>query len=199
LLHYMSRHPDVGIAAATVCWGSEPTTIWSTSGQLQWLLGEARHPERGMPYDSLKAPESEAAFISGCNMFVRAEVFRRCGLLDERFFYGYEDVDLSLRARSIGYRLVSLRSPMILHYHQSALGTISPLKVYFGVRSRFLFMELHAPRWLWFAFCIAWLVQFLTRYAPGRFLRGDTASVRAAYWGLRDYVTRRWAYPSNLE
>jgi len=53
--------------------------------------------------------------ISGACMFIRAEVFGKCGLLDETFFMYGEDVDMSYRILKAGYKNVFYPAT-ILHY-----------------------------------------------------------------------------------
>ncbi len=197
LREYMQGHPGVGVAAATVCQGDDPGRVWSTGGKINWLLGEAHHPERGIPYASLCEQEVDAAFISGCNMFIRSSVLRECGPLDDRFFYYGEDVEFSRRVGRRGYRLASLRSPVIYHYHRSALGHVNPLRTYLVVRNRFLIMAAE-PRWRRALFHICWRIQFYGRYLPKRLLARDFVSIRAALLGLRDYRRGNWTHSPDL-
>ena len=57
----------------------------------------------------------EIEVLSGACMMVRAEVFKKCGLLDEDFFMYGEDIDMSYRILKAGYKNYFL--PVnILHY-----------------------------------------------------------------------------------
>jgi GT2 family glycosyltransferase len=57
-----------------------------------------------------------AEHVAGCALFLRADLLRDVGLLDERFFaYGEED-DLQKRARRAGYRSVRINIPL-WHYN----------------------------------------------------------------------------------
>ncbi len=198
LNEFMDANPDVGIAAATVCWGHERDKVWSTTGFIDWELGEPKHPERNRPYAELEQEVNEAAFICGCNMFFRAEVVRKTGGYDERFFCYYEDVDCSIRARKLGYRLVSLRTPVIYHYHRSALGRASPRMTYFVMRNRFLFVEQNCTPEQRRKFMTRWYLQYLFRFLPKRLLEGDFAAIRATRLALRDYWRRDWKTQPEL-
>ncbi len=67
-----------------------------------------------MQYLPLDKP-CEIEVISGACMFIRADVFRKCGLLDETFFMYGEDVDMSYRILKAGYKNVFYPAT-ILHY-----------------------------------------------------------------------------------
>jgi GT2 family glycosyltransferase len=59
--------------------------------------------------------------IAGCALFLRADLLRNIGLLDERFFaYGEED-DLQKRARRAGYHSVRINVPL-WHYNSGSFG-----------------------------------------------------------------------------
>jgi GT2 family glycosyltransferase len=45
--------------------------------------------------------------VSGCLMLVKREVFETIGLLDERYFFGFEDLDFCLRAKDAGFSTCS--------------------------------------------------------------------------------------------
>ena len=52
---------------------------------------------------SMRRPGPRVA-ASGCVLLVTRAVWERAGLLDERYFFGFEDIDLCLRARAAGLR-----------------------------------------------------------------------------------------------
>jgi GT2 family glycosyltransferase len=53
--------------------------------------------------------------VMGCLMLLRAEVLRLTGGFDERFFAYYEEVDLCLRARAAGFRIVCVPAARVRH------------------------------------------------------------------------------------
>jgi GT2 family glycosyltransferase len=55
-------------------------------------------------------------FAAGCSLLIRMSMLQEIGLLDDRYFAGVEDVDLSLRAWITGYRVVSVPNSIVYHY-----------------------------------------------------------------------------------
>jgi GT2 family glycosyltransferase len=59
--------------------------------------------------------ETEPAWVSGACMLVRGEAVEKVGLFDEAFFLYEEDVDLCLRLRRAGWRIVFTPAAEVAH------------------------------------------------------------------------------------
>jgi GT2 family glycosyltransferase len=70
-----------------------------------------------MPWSSHPAADQPADWLSGCNMSFRTDVLRTLGGFDEGYGrYGYDDVDVGVRVRQAGWRLVSSRALAVAHF-----------------------------------------------------------------------------------
>ncbi len=57
-------------------------------------------------------------WLFGAALFVRKEAVEKVGLMDERYFLYFEDVDWSRRFWENGYKVYYLHDAEIIHYHQ---------------------------------------------------------------------------------
>jgi len=73
--------------------------------------------------------------VSGCAMLVRREVFDAAGLFDEEYFFSFEDLELCLRAASLGFRTVCVDDARAYHEGGRTIGRRSPRRVYFATRN----------------------------------------------------------------
>lgn len=113
--------------------------IWYAGGKHDWNNVYASHVgvdevDRGQ-YDSVRNTD----FITGCLFIVRSSVLSEVGLFDERYCLYFEDSDLCLRIKKVGYRLVVDPQIKIGHKVAQSSGIGSPLNDYFLTRNRFLF------------------------------------------------------------
>ncbi len=152
--------PRIGIASPSILYYDQPGTIWSAGGRIDWRRGSAamiglNEPDMGQfgcaPYD--------VDFVTGCALLIKADVMRRLGLLDERFFIYYEDTEWCVRARRAGYRTVVIPQARIWHKISSETREASPRVHYLMTRNRLLFLL--ATR----AGLVAWLYTLLGDYA----------------------------------
>jgi len=77
-----------------------------------------RNMMRYWSYDSLKEVER----MTGCSLMIRRSVMDAVGRLDDRFFMYFEETDICMRVKKIGYKIVFYPDAAIIHYGgQSAL------------------------------------------------------------------------------
>lgn len=95
--------------------------IWFAGGKL--LLGMVRHLHKGELFDSAALPKTPFAspFVPGTAMLISTQRIAEVGVLDDRLFLYYEDVDWCARAQKLG--LKSYVVPQALVYHKKSKAT----------------------------------------------------------------------------
>ena len=69
------------------------------------------------PWGGHPEEDQEADWLSGCNMSFRRAALEQVGGFDEGYgAYGYDDVDICVRVRAAGWRLVSTRRLAVTHF-----------------------------------------------------------------------------------
>lgn len=69
------------------------------------------------PWSGHPADDQEADWLSGCNMSFRRAALERVGGFDEVYgAYGFDDVDVCVRLRDAGWRLLSTRRLAVQHF-----------------------------------------------------------------------------------
>ena len=114
--------------------------FWFAGGVLDWNNVLPYHcgvdeVDNGQ-YDS----EYEFDFISGCCFFAPTSIFVATNGFDPLYFAYYEDVDLSVRAKKLGYHLIY--SPKAVLWHKNAGssgGSGSNVQQYYMIRNQLLF------------------------------------------------------------
>jgi GT2 family glycosyltransferase len=76
--------------------------------------------------------------VSGSVMLMARALFERVGLLDERYFFGFEDLDLCLRARVAGLSTILVPAAVAFHEGSRSIGAQSARRFYFATRNHLL-------------------------------------------------------------
>lgn len=95
------------------------------AGSVIWSNGET------YKYGRLKAPEDrrfafarEVDYCSGASLLIRRELFERLGGFDRRYAPAYyEDTDLCMGVRALGYKVVYQPASRLYHYEGATAGT----------------------------------------------------------------------------
>lgn len=125
--------PAVGLTTARIVYMDDPSVI-DSAGDGYLRAGGAFKRFHGRPV-SEDARTADVFGACGAACMIRRELFAELGGFDEEFFMVYEDVDLSFRARLLGYRCVYVADAVILHQGSATLGRVSPRAVYYGQRN----------------------------------------------------------------
>lgn len=91
--------------------------------------------------DSGQYDHARLDFVLGCAMLIRAEVLRQVGLLDERFFVFFEEIDFCLRARAAGWQVALVPTVRISHVGGATTSTRPGLRQFYLSRSRMVFFR----------------------------------------------------------
>lgn len=120
--------------------------IWYAGGVMDWknVIGHHRRVDEVDNGQLDKIQETD--FATGACMLVKAEVFKKIGMFDERYFLYYEDNDFSIRSKKTGFKIMYVPDAVMWHKNAgSAGGSGSPLQDYYITRNRLLFGLRYAP------------------------------------------------------
>lgn len=136
------KAPPVGIAGPILKHRVKEQTLYDHGGKINWLLGRTEHFNK--PRIVLKQPTARD-FISGACMLIKKAVIERTGLLDEHYFFYFEDVDFCLRAKKAGWQTVVVPNSIINHKVSSQADKAPWLKFYNQLRSNLIFVCQYQP------------------------------------------------------
>lgn len=195
LLKACRVEPKIALAGPKVYRADKPDTLFYSAWKIDW--------KKWLFYRVEGAPDpsgiTDVAYVQGCALLIRRESMEQVGLFDEKFHLYCEDADLSVRAQRAGWRTVEVEDAKVWHAGYGSSGKNSPLKTYYGLRNRLLFIGKHVPRrrrfpliWRLLVFdagrqCLANLKLLLT----GRFQDGSRG-LRALWRAFFDWLVGRF-------
>ena len=87
-------------------------------------------------------------------MIIKTEVIRKIGLLPERYFLYFEEVDYCLSAQKAGYKIGYTGLTQCYHNVSSTVGRLSDIQLYYMVRNQRWFSLSYIS---WYCVPIFWI------------------------------------------
>ncbi len=139
MVSWMDAHPDAGIVGPKLLNldGSHQASVRrfpSLADQalillkLQHVWPDAPAFKRYLGKDVDYAKEQDVDQVMGAAFFVRQDVFKKIGLLDEAFFIWFEEVDFCKRAKNAGFRVVYTPVASFIHHGGASFAKAMTLK-----------------------------------------------------------------------
>lgn len=124
-------------------------------------------------------PGQAVDYLCGACLLLRREAVEEVGLLDDHYFFFFEDVDWCFRARKLGWKLAVAEQGRVLHLRSSTIGQLPRLRTAYYRRSyiRFLRRYSKAP------FCVACVTTIYRLLSDG--FRGRWQALRGTLEGWR--------------
>lgn len=187
LIQTISEHPNIGVVSPLIRCYPKTNEIWFKKGVIDWKTGNVDHTD--VP-DTSKGRIVDSEYIPNCCSLFRADIFEKVGLLPERYFIYYEDVDHGIQIRNAGYRLVTDTKATVYHQQGGTAGDeFDPLYSYYKARNTLLLAQKY-PNKLKKSFWIMspmWAVSQLVN----RFLKDGRSGMIPFIRGIRDGVRRK--------
>lgn len=113
--------------------------IWYAGGDIDWnnVYG-SNHGVDEIDFGQYNKVQ-ETDFATGNCMFINAKALSLTGGFDERYFMYLEDVDLCMRMKKLGWKIVYSPNAYMWHKVAQSSGIGSDLNEYFITRNRMLF------------------------------------------------------------
>jgi glycosyltransferase involved in cell wall biosynthesis len=137
-LAYYAEQPDVGGAGALLAY--DDRTV-QHAGVALGMRGTADHTMRRFPIDvdgyaGSLACAREVSAVTGACLMMRKALFEEIGGFNEHFFTAYQDVDVCLRLRARGLRVICTPRALLLHPEFVSRGT-----QYYDIIDRMLLLD----------------------------------------------------------
>ncbi len=87
----------------------------------------------------------EVFWASGACMYVRADLYKMAGGLDDAFFAHMEEIDLCWRMKNMGYKIMFCPDVTIYHVGGGTLPNNSPNKLFLNFRNNLLLLYKNLP------------------------------------------------------
>ena len=137
-LIYMEKNANIGATSPCIDYFDPRGTPWFHGAMLDERQGLAVHVNDSPPMDAVEVP-----WLTGCSLIVRRNVFQLAGKFDDSLFMYCEDVDLSIKIRKLGYKLVLLPRIGLMHKVSASAKRRAMKSLFFDVRNKFIMCSRH--------------------------------------------------------
>lgn len=185
LMDVAVARPEAGILGPRIFYMDPPDVAWFD--RAAWNPANLRFdfPGQGDKEYGLPTEPMETEYVCGAAMLFRAEVARKIGLLDSRFFLVYEESDWGFAARRAGYACLTVPAAKVWHKIGASFGSEeSPLRAYFSTRNHLLWVEKNRGK----DELLRDVRNTLTNVFPSLGLSREAAPFpKRLLWGLREF------------
>jgi GT2 family glycosyltransferase len=132
LLSCAAINADTGILGSTIVDFYHQDRVQCAGGCYYWPLTTVfKYARSGRwLHEVISAPlNKELDYIYGASMFIRSDVLKCVGMLNEDYFLFYEEIDFCLRARSSGYHLRWCPQSIVAHQQSKSFKSLGALKI----------------------------------------------------------------------
>lgn len=140
LLEAMATDQNIGIAGSCILNPEDPTLIVEAGGFVDSGNATWRPNLRYIKYSeySGRGLQLDVDYVPACSALVRADVFKKVGILDERFFLHWDDVDFCARVREAGHKVVAVMDSKVYHGVEKGYSSTG---IYYDLRNALLYFS----------------------------------------------------------
>ncbi len=137
---WMCDHKSVGAVSPLINYYSNPDVAWFHGSVIDTLTMDIVHENESQKFCPTAVP-----WLTGCAMMVSNSVFSLVNGFDETFFMYSEDVDISLRMRSMDFELFVYPIISVLHKVSKSTSRVSEKSLFYSIRNKLWILRRHYP------------------------------------------------------
>ena len=187
LVTVMEEDNGIGIAGS-MCINPEHKDLVDNSGiNIDWNNGILKALFGNKKLSEITKGVFEVDCVSACSALCRVETLIETGLMDERYFLWWDDIDLSLSIRDKNKKVVSVSRSVVYHPAEKDRALMN----YYNYRNSLLTYSKHA------GYCVR--VRIFHRIASSlskliifNYLTNNRYISKILYFSLKDFLLNRW-------
>lgn len=189
--------PAIGVVGPTVYHFDEPCVIQSAGGVMGRYWESLHLAQNELDREQFRDPH-DVDWISGCGIMVRNKVIEQVGMIDERYFYYWEETEWCIRASRAGWRIVNVPQARLWHKGVKRDYQPKPMVTYYATRNRLMTLAKHkAPAVVWAGAC-AQISRTLVSWTIKPRWKSMREHKHAMWRGVVDFVSHRSGGPVQL-
>jgi hypothetical protein len=159
LVDVARKESTLAVVGSLICYYHDPAVIQAAGGGiLNPFFAKNRYyggmqQEKKFDYDE----KIRLSYIMGASFFVKRTVFAEIGLLDTKYFLGYEETDFCTAVRRKGGKLLCASQSRVWHKDSATVGLHSALSDYYGTRNSVWYLK----KYFWYAVPSAVIIGFI--------------------------------------
>jgi len=190
MLRVMADNPCAGVVGSCIMSPEDHTLIVEAGGFVAAKSGTWQPHRRYQRHEAMTEGNrvEEVDYVPACSALIRSELLERIGLLDERYFLHWDDIDFCARAKEAGFQVVAALDAHV--YHGAEKGH-SRMTLYYDFRNALLYFSKTASGILLLRSVLALLARNLTS-SIYFMLTGRRQVAAYLYQGLTDFLKGRF-------
>ena len=151
IIDLMEADRKIGLVQPKIRWQKQPE-YFEYSGAAGGMIDFLGYPFcRGRIFDELEIDKGqyddtrETFWCSGACMFIRAGIYHQLGGFDNDYFAHMEDIDLSWRAKNLGYKVMVCPQSTVFHVGGAVITYGSPHKIFRNYRNSLIMLTKLLP------------------------------------------------------
>jgi GT2 family glycosyltransferase len=193
LVDFMRGHFEVAICGTSLLEAERPDIIQTLGGKLSFV-GTSNNLLPGRVWSSVPTKTVWPDYVVGASLLLRADFARQCGGFDSRYFLYCEDVDLSLQAQKLGFRVAVVPQARVWHKGGGSTLQHKPVMIYYEVRNRCLV----ARKYRTVGWIFVWLFAYLRAWQRRLSQRSDPEDFHYRMRALSDARKKKYGPFSTL-
>ena len=185
---------NVGAVQPLILNYPEKETIWNNGGLIDNFFGRFITVDKNKNVKSIKKFQNKKTqWISGCCFMIKSSLVSKIGLLDEKFFVYFEDVDWSIKISDLNLELIVVQKSIIFHHEgaswnskeKTSEGYVSPYTHYLNIRNHIIILREHYKKFNPIGSLLFQIFKILT-YLTYFIMRLRFIKLKMVIRGLRD-------------
>ncbi len=115
LTDFSKNNPEYRVLTPKICYFDDKNRIWNCGGKMM-TMGRRYYYAKALESDIKEKERIDITFVTGCALFFYPELLDNDGrIFTERFFFGEEDFDFSLRMKELKVPMACVLDSKIYH------------------------------------------------------------------------------------